>query len=90
VFIPVILRQVKVTISLPDALYERAERAAQRLGRSRSALYAEALASYLTELDDEVDDVTAALDALHGDIEQAAPSGVAAGRQLIDAGKWEW
>jgi predicted DNA-binding protein len=88
--IPVILRRVKVAISLPEALYERAERAAHRLGRTRSALYAEALASYLTELDDDIDDVTAALDEVYANDDAGEPSGAAAGRRLVDAGAWEW
>jgi len=82
---------VKTAISLPDELYLRAERLAQRLGRSRSALYAEALAQYLNALDAE-DKVTAALDELYQDDADApggAP-GAAVGRGLIDGGQWEW
>ena len=82
---------VKTAISLPDELYLRAERLAQRLGRSRSALYAEALAAYLTALDAE-DEVTAALDELYQDDADASGGapGAAAGRTLIDSGQWEW
>lgn len=82
---------VKTAISLPDALYERAERAAQRLGRTRSALYAEALEAYLDATED-TDEVTAALDALFDDAQadtSRAP-GAAVGRRLIDSGQWDW
>lgn len=82
---------VKTAISLPDALYHRAERAAQRLGRTRSALYAEALEAYL-DAAESADDVTAALDELYVDAEPAAPRarGAAAGRRLVDSGQWDW
>lgn len=82
---------MKTAISLPDELYHRAERLAQRLGRSRSALYADALRAYLDALDD-ADEVTSALDALFAaddDVQSRAP-GAAAGRQLVDSGQWEW
>ena len=82
---------VKTAISLPDELYQRAERAAQRLGRTRSSLYAEALQAYL-DATEGVDEVTAALDELFAD-EHAASArvpGAAAGRRLIDDGQWDW
>lgn len=82
---------VKTAVSLPDELYHRAERLAQRLGRSRSALYAEALAAYVDALE-PTDEVTATLDELHPEPlspERRAP-GSAAGRALVDSGQWEW
>ena len=82
---------VKTAISLPDALYHRAERVAQRLGRTRSALYAEALQAYLDAAED-ADEVTAVLDDLYADAVAAASRepGAAAGRGLIDSGQWDW
>jgi predicted transcriptional regulator len=82
---------VKTACSLPDELYHRAERLAQRLGRSRSALYADALAAYLDAAEGS-DEVTAALDALYADADPttARASGAAVGRRLIDSGKWDW
>jgi len=38
---------MKTAISLPDQLFEEAETLARRLGKSRSQLYAEALAAYV-------------------------------------------
>jgi metal-responsive CopG/Arc/MetJ family transcriptional regulator len=38
---------MKVAISLPDKVFEAAEAFAERAGKSRSQLYAEALADYL-------------------------------------------
>ncbi len=82
---------MKTAISLPDALYHRAERVAQRLGRTRSALYAEALEAYL-DASEEADEVTAALDELYADAAAVAARepGAAAGRRLVDSGQWEW
>lgn len=51
---------VKTAISLPDALFERAERVAARLELSRSELYARALASYLREHEGE--EITRSID----------------------------
>jgi hypothetical protein len=38
---------MKTAVSIPDDLFEAAEKAAQRRGSTRSGLYAEALASFL-------------------------------------------
>lgn len=81
---------MKVAISLPDTLYARAERAAHALGRTRSALYSEALAAYLDGLDEPVDEVTAALDVAYAGDSQAQRAGAGSGRRLIDAGAWPW
>jgi len=42
---------MKTAISLPDRLYDEAETLAERLGKSRSQLYAEALADYVARHD---------------------------------------
>jgi hypothetical protein len=56
---------VKTAISLPDPLFDAGERAAQRLGISRSELYAKALATFLEE--DEGEQVTQGINrALQG------------------------
>ncbi|HWH28803.1 MAG TPA: ribbon-helix-helix protein, CopG family [Mycobacteriales bacterium] len=80
---------MKVAVSVPDDLYARADRAAEMLGRSRSALYAEALRAYLDALGDG-DDVTAALDALYTDDVHGGRVGAALGRRLLESGSWEW
>ena len=83
--------RMKTAISLPDALYHRAERMAHRLGRTRSALYVEALQAYL-DAAEHTDEVTAVLDDLYADAAAAGPreSGAVAGRRLIDSGQWDW
>lgn len=40
---------MKVAISIPDSVFEAAERLARRLGKSRSQLYSEAVAEFLEE-----------------------------------------
>lgn len=55
---------MKVAISIPDPVFEDAERIAQRLGVSRSQLYARAVED-LVKLH-RGDDVRAALEAVYG------------------------
>lgn len=51
---------MKTAVSLPDELFEEAERLARRLGRSRSRLYRDALAEYVAKHDP--DDLTHRID----------------------------
>lgn len=51
---------MKTAVSVPDPIFEEAERLAERLDKSRSQLYAEALAEYLARHDP--DTVTRRLD----------------------------
>lgn len=51
---------MKTAISLPDALFEAADRMAKRLSMTRSELYARALAAYVKENDGE--QITRAID----------------------------
>jgi metal-responsive CopG/Arc/MetJ family transcriptional regulator len=55
---------MKTAISLPDPLFEAADRLARQLGKSRSQLYAEALRAYLDKNSDQ--DITARLDEIYG------------------------
>jgi metal-responsive CopG/Arc/MetJ family transcriptional regulator len=41
---------MKTAISIPDTVYESAEKLAQRLGESRSQLYTKAVKSYVEKL----------------------------------------
>ena len=45
----VILRGVKTAISIPDEVFEKAERCAKKLGVSRSELYARAVQRFLEQ-----------------------------------------
>lgn len=56
---------MKTAVSIPDPLFEAAERLAKSQGKSRSQLYAEALKSYLERHSDEaitrrIDEIVAA------------------------------
>jgi predicted transcriptional regulator len=53
---------MKTAISIPDVLFQRAEELAQRLGKSRSQVYQDALAEYLARREPAA--VTLALDDL--------------------------
>jgi metal-responsive CopG/Arc/MetJ family transcriptional regulator len=56
---------MKTAISLPDDLFESADELAERLGVSRSQLYATAVAEYVAKHRDQ--DVTARLNAVYGE-----------------------
>lgn len=60
---------MKTAISLPDRLFDEAETLAERLGKSRSQLYAEALADYVARHDP--DEVTRRLDRVLEDVGDA-------------------
>lgn len=78
---------MKTAISLPDDLFERAERAARELGMSRSELYATALREYLSER--RLGDVTAQLDALYADQPSELDPGLARRQwQSLPAEEW--
>ena len=55
--------KMKTAISLPDPLFEAADRLARQLGKSRSQLYAEALREYLERYRDE--DITRRLNEIY-------------------------
>lgn len=88
---------MKTTISVPDDVFEKAERLAERTGKSRSQLYTEAMREYLTRqdprsvterLDELVDDLSPAADPLVGETSRSArteprPVGRAKGRLTV-------
>ena len=54
---------MKTAVSIPDDIFVAAERAAEEMGLSRSALYARAVSDFVTRHDDER--VTERLDAVY-------------------------
>ena len=54
---------MKTAVSVPDIVFRRAERLARRLKKSRSQLYSEALADYVSRHDPAA--ITAALDDVY-------------------------
>jgi len=78
---------MKTAVSLPDELFERAEKLAVRLGKSRSQVYREALAEYLFRR--EPQSVTAALDSVVDDVGPEADGWLAeAGRRGLERSEW--
>jgi metal-responsive CopG/Arc/MetJ family transcriptional regulator len=78
---------MKIAISLPDELFESADELAERMGVSRSELYARAVAEYLAKHRDE--DVTAKLNEVFGEEASGidAPLKKAQGRSVSSS---EW
>lgn len=78
---------MKTAVSIPDSLFERAEALAQRLGKSRSQVYREALADYVARR--EPDAVTGSLDEVVDGLGGRADgwSGEAA-RRLLEQSEW--
>jgi predicted transcriptional regulator len=78
---------MKTAVSIPDDLFRRADELAQRLGKSRSQVYREALAEYVFRR--EPRSVTSALDEL---IDELGPEPDAwsaeAGRQALERSEW--
>jgi len=78
---------MKTAISLPDPLFERAEKLAEDTGRSRSQLYREALTEYLDRHDPQA--VTRTLDAALNRIgDQSDPFVDEAARRVLAASEW--
>jgi metal-responsive CopG/Arc/MetJ family transcriptional regulator len=79
---------MKTAISLPDDLFQAAELHAKRVRKSRSQLYAEALAEYLAR--HAPDEVTEAMNRV---VERLGESGIdpflaAAARRALERAEW--
>ncbi|MDE0350126.1 MAG: hypothetical protein OXM56_10540 [Gammaproteobacteria bacterium] len=64
---------MKTTISIPDEVFEAAERMAKTLGLSRSQLYTRAVSEFVGRR--RARDVTALLDGVYGEDETASRLG---------------
>jgi metal-responsive CopG/Arc/MetJ family transcriptional regulator len=81
------MRPMKIAISLPDPIFEAAERLAEELQIPRSQLYAEALASYLSTNGGAA--ITARLNEVHGSAAVAIePALVDAQLRVLDHEAW--
>lgn len=79
---------MKTAISLPDDLFRAAERHAKRVRKSRSQLYAEALAEYLARhVPDEVTDAMNRVVDQLGEPE-SDPFRVAASQRVLERTEW--
>ena len=80
---------MKTAVSLPDPLFEEADRLARQLGKSRSQLYADALRQYLERYRDE--DITRRLNEIYdAEPELAELDPVLAAMQFMSLPKEEW
>jgi metal-responsive CopG/Arc/MetJ family transcriptional regulator len=79
---------MKTAISLPDDLFLAAERHAERTEKSRSQLYAEALAEYLARHSPE--EVTEAMNRIVDQLGEYPPDPflAAAGRRTFERTEW--
>jgi len=78
---------MKTAVSLPDDIFQRAERLARRTRRTRSRLVADALDEYLAR--HEADDVTDAMNAALADIGEAVDGfSEAAARRTLRRSEW--
>ncbi len=79
---------MKTAISLPDELFRAAERHAKRLRKSRSQLYAEALAEYLAR--HAPDEVTEAMNRVVERLGEPGPEGfvAAAAQRVLERTEW--
>ncbi len=78
---------MKTAISIPDKVFESAEKLASRLGKSRSQLYTQALKNYLER--QNASDVTKKLNDLY-DGEDSAVDSVLRKAQLRSLAKDSW
>ena len=78
---------MKIAVSVPDDVFERAERLARRAGRSRSEVYSSALREYVAR--HAPDEVTDALDRVVADVgETPDPFVSAAARRILETTAW--
>jgi predicted transcriptional regulator len=78
---------MKTAISVPDDVFERAERLARREKRSRSDVYSAALREYVAR--HEPDEITEALDRAMAEVGEGSDDFLAAaGRQVIESTEW--
>lgn len=82
---------MKTAVSLPDPLFRAAEQHARRARKSRSQLYAEALAEYLAR--HAPDEVTEAMNRVVDQVDAtpgAVPDGfaAAAARRVLERSEW--
>jgi metal-responsive CopG/Arc/MetJ family transcriptional regulator len=78
---------MKTAVSVPEDVFESAERLARRERRSRSDVYSAAIREYVARY--APDEVTEALDAVVGDIDRPLDPFVReAGNRVIERSEW--
>lgn len=79
---------MKTAVSIPDDVFEGAERLARTTGKSRSRLFTEALQEYVAR--HAPDEVTEALDRVWAEPEDAAERNFvkSAARRILERNEW--
>jgi predicted transcriptional regulator len=78
---------MKTAISLPDEVFEAAERLARRLSKTRSELYREAVSEFIARHDPDA--VTLAMDRVAEAIDTGPdPFSMTAARRVIERSEW--
>ena len=78
---------MKTAVSIPDAIFERVERLAERERKSRSAVYSAALHEYVLRHD--LDEITEAMNRTCEQVGAASDEFVsAAGRRVLERVEW--
>jgi predicted transcriptional regulator len=77
---------MKIAVSIPDDVYDRAERLAKQSNRTRSRLYSDALGEYLARHGS--DEVTDAMNAVVAGIDQGDAFVAAAARAVLAKTEW--
>jgi metal-responsive CopG/Arc/MetJ family transcriptional regulator len=78
---------MKTAISIPDDVFEGAERLARRTRKSRSQLFSDAVREYLAR--HAPDEITEAMDRVCAELETTRDEFVSsAGRRVIERSEW--
>jgi metal-responsive CopG/Arc/MetJ family transcriptional regulator len=78
---------MKTAVSIPDEIFAQAERLAQRMNKSRSELFSNALADYVAR--HAPDQVTEAMNQVCAEIgEEVDPFTRAASRRILERVEW--
>jgi predicted transcriptional regulator len=78
---------MKTAISIPDGIFKEAERLARKLKKSRSQIFSEAIAEYLSR--HGYDSVTEAMDEICSKMDvRQDPALSAAARRILERSEW--
>ena len=78
---------MKTTVSIPDKIFQEAERLARRTRKSRSQVFSEALKGYVARR--APDEVTEAMNRVCAEVGDAAdPFALSAARRVLERSEW--
>jgi hypothetical protein len=78
---------MKTAVSVPGVLFERADKLARKMKKSRSQLYSDAISEYVSRHDPA--DVTKVLDELYSDFDSRPHRSLSeAARQVLVSTEW--